>query len=453
LEHEAALHEAVRRPRHQRYLAGAGEAERWAIVALRQGRLCADRKQYTQAQQFYAEAERGLPEEGEQLRAQLRKRWDALGDKLYEDNLLDAALTAYQRAALLDPEHPWPHNGIGNVYGDQGAWEAALTAYQQALERCTTDKDRAVVTRNIGEVYRRQGDYPQALATCQRALELDPTYWRGHNGIGLVHEQQGAWEAALTAYQQALEHCTSARDRAEVTTNIGNVYRRQGDYPQAVATCQRALELDPNYWRGHNGIGLVHEQQGAWEAALTAFQQALEHCTSARDRAEVTTNIGEVYYLQGNNAQALQTYQRALELDPNLWQAHANIGLVYAAQGAWEPARAAFLQATRLAPNDGSLHVCLANVCYHLGDREAGDHHLALARPLMEKETEYNCACFEAVAGNHRAALDLLRVALEKAPGMMEWAQHDPDFAALRDDPEFRALVGIDPPATAPGAE
>ncbi|MFP4436079.1 MAG: tetratricopeptide repeat protein [Chloroflexaceae bacterium] len=120
-ETEAALHEELRRPRHQRYLAGADEAERRAIIALRQGRLCADRKQYIQAQQFYTEAEQGLPEEGEKLREQLGQRWKALGDTLHEDNLLDAALIVYQRAVVLDPENPWPYNGMGNVYNDQRA--------------------------------------------------------------------------------------------------------------------------------------------------------------------------------------------------------------------------------------------------------------------------------------------------------------------------------------------
>jgi len=557
-ETEAALHEALRRPRHRRYLAGDGEAERWAIVALRQGKLCADRKQYTQAQQFYSAAERGLPEEGEQLREQLGKHWDALGDTLRDDNLLDAALTAYQqalehctsdsdravvtttigivywqqgnypqalatcrRALDLDPTSWRGHTGIGLVYEDQGAWEPALTAYQQALEHCTSASDRALVTRNIADVYRQQGDYPQALATCRRALDLDPTSWRGHNGIGVVYEDQGAWEAALTAYQQALEHCTSDSDRAVVTRNIADGYRQQGNNAQALATyrraldldptsrhghngiglvyedqgawepaltayqqalehCtsdsdravvtrniadgyrrqgnnaqalqtyQRALDLDPTSWRGHNGIGLVYEDQGAWEAALTAYQQALEHCTSASDRAVVTRNIADGYRQQGNNAQALQTYRRALDLDPTSWRGHNGIGVVCATQGAWEPAHAAFLRAVTLDPNDGSLHVCLANACYHLGDQEAGDHHLALARPLMEQENEYNRACFEAIAGNRRAALDLLRVALEKKPGQRAWARHDPDFAALRDDPEFRALVGLDSPAADP---
>jgi tetratricopeptide (TPR) repeat protein len=449
-ETEAALHEAVRRPRHQRYLAGAGEAERWAIVALRQGRLCANRKQYTQAQQFYSEAERGLPEEGEQLRAQLGERWLDLGISLKEQSLPEEALVAYKKAMQLQGDNFTAHIGLGNVYDDLTYYTEALQAYEQARHN---NPESAHPWHGLGNIYRQQGDYPQAVATCQRALELDPTYWRGYNIIGIVHAAQGAWEAALTAYQQALEHCTSDQDRAVVTTNIGNMYHWQGDYPQALATYQRALELDPTYWRGHNGIGVVYEYQGAWEAALTAYQQALEHCTSARDRAVVTRNIGDVYRKQGNNAQALQTYQCALELDPRDAWTHNCIGLIYAAQQAWEPARAAFLQAVTLDPNDGSHHVSLANACYHLGDREAGDHHLALARPLMEQKDEYNRACFEAIAGNHRAALDLLRVALEKKLQSQEWARHDPDFAALRDDAEFRALVGLDPPATAPGAE
>jgi uncharacterized protein CbrC (UPF0167 family) len=70
-----------------------------------------------------------------------------------------------------------------------------------------------------------------------------------------------------------------------------------------------------------------------------------------------------------------------------------------------------------------------------------------MARPLVEQESEYNRAWFEAIAGNRRAALDLLRTVVERAPGMKDWAQRDLDFISLRDDPEFRALVGLDPPA------
>jgi Flp pilus assembly protein TadD len=156
--------------------------------------------------------------------------------------------------------------------------------------------------------------------------------------------------------------------------------------------------------------------------------------------------MGNTYRDQGDYVQALESFQRAAELDPQSPWPHHNTGIIYAAQQQWEQARDALLQAATLQPDNASNHGALATVYYQLGDQEAGDRHLALARPLMEKQSEYNRACFEAIAGNRRAALDLLRVALEKAPGMKGWAQRDSDFISLRDDPEFRALVGLAAP-------
>jgi quercetin dioxygenase-like cupin family protein len=53
----------------------------------------------------------------------------------------------------------------------------------------------------------------------------------------------------------------------------------------------------------------------------------------------------------------------------------------------------------------------------------------------------YNVACLEAVNGNGEAALATLRRALELRHEVAEWARDDEDFAGLRDDPEFQALV------------
>jgi tetratricopeptide (TPR) repeat protein len=53
----------------------------------------------------------------------------------------------------------------------------------------------------------------------------------------------------------------------------------------------------------------------------------------------------------------------------------------------------------------------------------------------------YGLACLEAVQGRRDAALTALRQAVEAAPDAAVWARDDEDFAALRDDPEFRSLL------------
>jgi quercetin dioxygenase-like cupin family protein len=54
----------------------------------------------------------------------------------------------------------------------------------------------------------------------------------------------------------------------------------------------------------------------------------------------------------------------------------------------------------------------------------------------------YAVACLEAVQGNRQGALGALRRAVDVAADTAVWARDDEDFAGLRDDPEFRSLVG-----------
>jgi mannose-6-phosphate isomerase-like protein (cupin superfamily) len=54
----------------------------------------------------------------------------------------------------------------------------------------------------------------------------------------------------------------------------------------------------------------------------------------------------------------------------------------------------------------------------------------------------YNLSCLEAVQGRREEALAELRQAIELRPESAQWAHDDADFVSLREDPEFRRLVG-----------
>jgi tetratricopeptide (TPR) repeat protein len=65
----------------------------------------------------------------------------------------------------------------------------------------------------------------------------------------------------------------------------------------------------------------------------------------------------------------------------------------------------------------------------------------ALARDPDAWQGAYNAACFEAIAGRRDEALEWLRKAVEGGgPEVKGYADEDPDFDALRDDPRYAEL-------------
>ncbi len=111
-------------------------------------------------------------------------------------------------------------------------------------------------------------------------------------------------------------------------------------------------------------------------------------------------------------------------------------------RGEWEPALEAFRRAAELEPERGFCHASVAGALRALGREAEAQEVIARARPLMEKESEYNRACFAAICGESEEALRLLEIALQKRQVSPQWARQDPDLRSLRGDPRFEQLLG-----------
>lgn len=77
---------------------------------------------------------------------------------------------------------------------------------------------------------------------------------------------------------------------------------------------------------------------------------------------------------------------------------------------------------------------------------EEWDKAIAALRTALEEHPQdagvlYNLACAESRGGEHAAALDHLREAIRLRESVRESAREDPDFQAIRSQPEFAELV------------
>jgi tetratricopeptide (TPR) repeat protein len=174
------------------------------------------------------------------------------------------------------------------------------------------------------------------------------------------------------------------------------------------------------------------------EKAAFAFAQAID---LGIENASVYHALGAVQIRLEQPEASLENRKRAVEVDPEYASAWNGLGIVYRAQGRYEEAIAAYQRAIDLDPEDAAFQASFAAVCRELGREKDYEQHIRRARELMANESDYNKACIESIAGNIDAALDHLAKALERAPGLRDWARRDPDLAFIRDDPRFQALV------------
>jgi Flp pilus assembly protein TadD len=154
------------------------------------------------------------------------------------------------------------------------------------------------------------------------------------------------------------------------------------------------------------------------------------------------SGLGVVYRDLGRYDEAIQAYQQAIALDPKDAYPWNNLGNVYALRGEWEQALGAFRRAVELAPSIGGFRASVVSALRALGREAEAQEEIARARPLMEKETEYNRARFAAICGEREEALRLLEIALQKRQVSRQWARRDPDLRSLHGDPRFEKLVG-----------
>ena len=151
--------------------------------------------------------------------------------------------------------------------------------------------------------------------------------------------------------------------------------------------------------------------------------------------------LGNMYEAAGLHSEAIAAFEQAISLDAKKEVYHYHLGLAYAAQTHYEKAIQALQKVVDLNPDYILAHCALAGYYRRINKEAEAQEHIAIARPTMENENEYNRACFESICGNTDQAIEFLKAALDKQQIQLDWVRSDPDLDFIRPDPRFEALL------------
>ncbi len=129
---------------------------------------------------------------------------------------------------------------------------------------------------------------------------------------GYVLHLSGRYQAATESFRESIEILPTA----EGHTFLGWSLSMLGDLEQAIAECEKAIALDPDFGNPYNDIGAYLIDLGRPDEAVPWLEKAISakrYCCYQFAHF----NLGRVRVMQENFAAARRSFEKALRHDPD----------------------------------------------------------------------------------------------------------------------------------------
>ncbi|GCF06555.1 serine/threonine-protein kinase [Dictyobacter arantiisoli] len=162
-----------------------------------------------------------------------------------------------------------------------------------------------------GMCYRDLKLYHQASSAFKRALALAPNDPAVYYQLGLVASEQGLNTEAISYFKRGLE---ISPDHALILVALGRLYTEMKNHlPAAIASLQRATQIDPALWEGWYELGRAHMKAREWNFALSALRRALQIQTQS---SSLYSAMASCFLNVKKKSDARQMVKEALQRDP-----------------------------------------------------------------------------------------------------------------------------------------
>jgi eukaryotic-like serine/threonine-protein kinase len=150
----------------------------------------------------------------------------------------------------------------------------------------------------------------------------------------------------------------------------------QGKFEEARDSYLKAVELDPTFGLGYQGLAVMSRNLGRMEDTDKYIKEALRYLDSMTDRERFGTR-GFYYRHIGDNEQCAKEYGDLLALYPADTVGHVQRGVCLAAMKRMREAMEEMRQAVQILPNHVGYRTNLALVSSFAGDFEAAEREVS----------------------------------------------------------------------------
>lgn len=233
---------------------------------------------------------------------------------------ISSALDDMERALQIDSTVSDFHNRKAELHFQGEMVEDAIHHYRKAI---ALDGDNTDALTGLADLYLATRHHQQAMDYANEALRIDQHLSRPYTVKGLIYQREGDTSRAISSLQTAVEMDT---ENFSVYLQLGFLTAAQ-DRDIAIEYYNTAHRLRPGSPRPLYNKAFYLQEQGKYDQAIDTYQELIE---VDEGYVDAYYNIGYIHLVHKEQPrEALEWFDKVLELTPSYHQALYNRGLCY----------------------------------------------------------------------------------------------------------------------------
>ena len=196
----------------------------------------------------------------------------------------------------------------------------------------------------LGEAAGRRQDWQKSAEELKKCLDLNPNFDQAMVGLARALANLNLPDEARQWLQKAVAFNP---ENYRALYELGHLDAKT-DRKAAIADYEKAVAIQGNFAPLRRDLGMLQFQEHNYPETAKHLEKAVE---LGLEEPPLLNFLGIAYSHTNRLEKAVATYKHALQLDPNLAEAHLNLGFAYQQLNRPAKAHKEYSQACRLQTN------------------------------------------------------------------------------------------------------
>lgn len=322
-------------------------------------------------------------------------------EAFYAEGNYKDAINEYKKAITSEPDNAEFFNSRGVAYYASGRYYYAISDFINAIR---LKSNYAMAYYNLAQSKNNLKDYESALEDVKTSIlynpefctalnlkgliynsleksdsaylafaaasQCDPTSSLFHYNMGYIKYSEEEYDEAVKCFNKATE---SGYEDSDVYNYLGNSLDQLERFDEAVEAHTKYIESNQEDYVGYYNRGLAHYHAGEYEKAIEDF---LASAIIDDSDPDVFLKLAQSYDITENNNEALENFNKIIEMDPEKAEYYDARAAFHAGNGDYQLAIDDSRSSLNLYPNDCNIFMLMSKWYKALGDESSANKAL-----------------------------------------------------------------------------